>query len=119
VHTIDLGPRSNKLLASLPQKDFQLLFPHLSDVQLAQGTVLCEPGDDVAHVYFPLSGAVSLLVVMRNGKTTETGAVGREGERAFPVSSRTFQVAEHLIMVGRSLKQFKHVRTSSYPESSR
>jgi len=79
VHTIDLGPRSNKLLASLPQKDFQLLFPHLSDVQLAQGTVLCEPGDDVAHVYFPLSGAVSLLVVVRNGKTIETGTVGREG----------------------------------------
>src|SRR3984893_7012815 len=79
VHTIELGPRSNKLLASLPQKDFQLLFPHLSDVQLAQGTVLCEPGDDVAHVYFPLSGAVSLLVVMRDGKTIETGTVGREG----------------------------------------
>jgi CRP-like cAMP-binding protein len=67
------------LLASLPQEDFHLLFPHFSDVQLAQGTILCEPGDDVAHVYFPLSGSVSLLVVMRDGKTIETGTVGREG----------------------------------------
>lgn len=77
--TIDLGPRSNKLLASLPQEDFHRLFPHFSDVQLTQGTILCEPGDDVAHVYFPLSGAVSLLVVMRDGKTIETGTVGCEG----------------------------------------
>jgi CRP-like cAMP-binding protein len=79
VHNIDLGPRSNKLLASLPHEDFQLLIPHLSSVQLASGTVLAEPGLDVDHVYFPLSGAVSLLVVMRDGKAIETGIVGREG----------------------------------------
>jgi CRP-like cAMP-binding protein len=79
VHTIDPGPRSNKLLASLPQEDFQLLIPHLSSVQLAQGTVLAEPGVEVDHAYFPLSGAVSLLVAMRDGKAIETGTVGCEG----------------------------------------
>jgi CRP-like cAMP-binding protein len=79
VHTIDLGPRRNKLLASLPREDFELLIPQLSSVQLAQGTVLAEPSVEVDQVYFPLSGAVSLLVVMRNGKTIETGTVGREG----------------------------------------
>ena len=79
MHTIDPGPHSNKLLASLPNEDFQLLIPHLSFEQLASGTVLAEPGVEVDHVYFPLSGAVSLLVVMRDGKTIETGTVGREG----------------------------------------
>jgi CRP-like cAMP-binding protein len=79
VHIIDLGPRSNELLASLPHEDFQLLIPHLSSVQLASGTVLAEPGVEVDHVYFPVSGAVSLLVVMGDGKTIETGTVGREG----------------------------------------
>jgi len=79
VHTIDPGPRSNKLLASLPHEDFQLLIPHLASVQLASGTVLAEPGVEVDHAYFPSSGAVSLLVVMRDGKTIETGTVGREG----------------------------------------
>ena len=48
-------------------------------MKLAQGTILCEPGVDVDHVYFPLFGAVSLLVVMRDGKAIETGTVGREG----------------------------------------
>jgi CRP-like cAMP-binding protein len=79
VHTIDPGPRTNKLLASLAHEDFQLLIPHLSSVQLAQGAVLAEPGVEVDHVYFPLSGAISLLVLMRDGKAIETGTVAREG----------------------------------------
>ena len=78
MHTIDPGPHSNKLLASLSHEDFQLLIPHLSSVQLAQGAVLAEPGVTVDHAYFPSSGAVSLLVVMRDGKAIETGTVGRE-----------------------------------------
>jgi CRP-like cAMP-binding protein len=78
VHTIDPAPRTNKLLASLPHEDFQLLIPLLS-VQLAQGAVLAEPGVEVDHAYFPLSGAVSLLVLMRDGKAIETGTVAREG----------------------------------------
>jgi CRP-like cAMP-binding protein len=73
------GPRSNKLLASLPHEGFQLLIPHLSSVQLAQGTVLAEPGVEVDHIYFPLSGAISLHVVMRDGKAVATDTVGREG----------------------------------------
>jgi CRP-like cAMP-binding protein len=79
VHTIDPGPLRNKLLASLPHKDLQLVIPHLASVRLAQGTVLAEPGVDVDHAYFPLSGAVSLLAAMRDGKVIETGTVGREG----------------------------------------
>jgi CRP-like cAMP-binding protein len=48
-------------------------------VQLTSGTVLAVPGVEVDHAYFPLSGAVTLLVVMRDGKAIETGTVGREG----------------------------------------
>ena len=79
VHHIHREPLSNELLASLPESDLQLLMPHLTSVHLPQGTVMAEPGVDVDHAYFPLSGAVSLLVVMRDGKAIETGSVGREG----------------------------------------
>jgi CRP-like cAMP-binding protein len=51
-------------------------------VQLAPGTVLAEPGVEVDHAYFPSSGAVSLLVVMRDGKTIETGTVGARASSA-------------------------------------
>jgi len=79
VHAIDPGPASNRLLAALPRTDFQLLAPQLTTLQLAQGTVLHEAGDEVDEVYFPLSGMVSLVAVMRDGKAMETATVGREG----------------------------------------
>jgi CRP-like cAMP-binding protein len=79
VHANDIEPTSNKLLNALPQSDFQLLHPRLTTIHLAQGTVLYEPGNEVDEVYFPLSGMISLLVVMRDGKAIETATVGREG----------------------------------------
>ena len=79
MHAIDPGPLSNKLLAALPRKDYQLLLPHLTSVQLAQGEVLYEAGSEVDQVYFPLSGMISMLVVMRDGSAIETATVGREG----------------------------------------
>ena len=79
MHAIDPGPASNKLLAALPRTDFQLLAPQLTTLQLAQGTMLYEAGDEVDEVYFPLSGMVSMVVVMQDGKAIETATVGREG----------------------------------------
>jgi CRP-like cAMP-binding protein len=54
----------NKLLASLPRDQLELLAPHLSTVVLAQGVVLLEAGEEFDQVYFPHSGMLSLLVVM-------------------------------------------------------
>jgi CRP-like cAMP-binding protein len=78
-HGFDPGPASNKLLAALLQDDFELLRPHLTTLRIDQGTVLCEVGQEVDHVYFPLSGMISIAVVMRDGKPVETATVGREG----------------------------------------
>jgi CRP-like cAMP-binding protein len=69
----------NKQLASLPRDHFELLAPLLTSVSLGQGIVLAEPGDEFDHVYFPHSGMLSLLAVMRDGKAIETATVGREG----------------------------------------
>lgn len=79
MHAIDPGPASNKLLAALPRTDFQVLAPQLTTLQFAQGIVLYEAGKEVDDVYFPLSGMISLVVVMRDGKAIETATVGREG----------------------------------------
>jgi CRP-like cAMP-binding protein len=69
----------NKMLASLPRKDFEALKPHLVPVSLAQGFIVYEAGAEVDYVYFPHSGMFSLLAVMRDGKAIETATVGREG----------------------------------------
>jgi hypothetical protein len=81
VNGIDPG-QSNKLLASLPHEDFQRLIPHLSSVQLAQGAVLAEPGVDVDHAYFPLSGSVSLLVVSAMAKPSRPAPWGARAPSA-------------------------------------
>ena len=72
-------PLDNKLLASLPRQDFDRLASHLSTHSLAQGIVLAEAGDEVDQIYFPQSGMLSLLAVLRDGKAIETATVGREG----------------------------------------
>ena len=69
----------NRLLAALSASDYALLQPHLKEVPLEAGTVLQDPGDRIQYVYFPLSGMISLLTVMRDGKAVETVALGREG----------------------------------------
>jgi CRP-like cAMP-binding protein len=80
VHSKNPGrPLDNKLLAALPRRHFDLLAPNLTTVSLQQGEVLAEPGDEPDHIYFPESGMLSLLAVLRDGKAIETATVGREG----------------------------------------
>ena len=72
-------PLDNKLLSALPRNQFDRLQPHLTSLQLPQGLVLYEAGDEVDQVYFPHNGMLSLLAVLRDGKAIETATVGREG----------------------------------------
>jgi CRP-like cAMP-binding protein len=74
-----LHPRSNRFLAALPASDFALLAPHLRTAPLQHGAMLHEAEGEIAHVYFPQSGMISLVVVMRSGATIETATVGRGG----------------------------------------
>ncbi len=74
-----VNPLANRLLASLPSQDFERLKPALKTVTLLQGQLLSEPGDEVDQIYFPHSGMVSLLVVLKDGKAVECATIGREG----------------------------------------
>jgi len=72
-------PKQNRLLAALPAADLLRLLPHLERVPLALGAVIYESGGEQAHVYFPASGIVSLLYVMKDGAAAEIAVVGNEG----------------------------------------
>jgi CRP-like cAMP-binding protein len=69
----------NMILAALPPKEQSYLRQHLEFVPLKFGDVLWEADQPIEFVYFPTSGMVSLLAVMRNGATAEVGVTGREG----------------------------------------
>jgi CRP-like cAMP-binding protein len=72
-------PLQNKLLGALPRAVFDALSPHLTTETFVQGRVLTEPGDEFDQVYFPLSGMISILAVLQDGKAIETATVGLEG----------------------------------------
>jgi CRP-like cAMP-binding protein len=71
--------RTNRFLAALPLNDFSLLAPHLRIVELQRGTVLHDADEPLEHVYFPHSGMVSVVTLMRNGASVETATLGRAG----------------------------------------
>src|SRR5438094_1976577 len=71
--------RFNRFLATLPPHDFALLAPHLRTLPLERSVMLQDVGEQIEHVYFPHTGMVSLVAVMRSGATVETATVGRAG----------------------------------------
>jgi len=73
------GALANKLLAALPHADSEALKNHFTIVPVAQGTVLFDVDHEVDQIFFPLSGMVSLLVILKNGNAIETATIGREG----------------------------------------
>jgi len=73
------NPRSNHLLAALPDAEWSRWQPELELVEMPQGQVLYASGRTLAHVYFPTSAIVSLFYVMQNGASAETAVVGNEG----------------------------------------
>ncbi len=69
----------NRLLASLPADTFAAISPHLKIVELKFGDVVAKPGSAIRQVYFPYSGAISLVVELNVGTMIETAMVGRDG----------------------------------------
>jgi CRP-like cAMP-binding protein len=69
----------NMILAELPREERNQLRQYLQFIPLKSGDVLWEPNQPIEFVYFPTSGMVSFVAVMRNGATAEVGITGREG----------------------------------------
>ena len=69
----------NLLLSLLPEEEYQMLRLHLEYCPTPAKTILFERGKAIRHVYFPLSGAHSVLAVMEDGAAVEVGTVGYEG----------------------------------------
>ncbi len=73
------NPKKNRLLAALPETEWQRWLPQLESVDMLLGQVLYESGSNIEHVYFPTTAIVSLLYVMENGSSAEIAVVGNEG----------------------------------------
>ena len=70
---------SNVILLSLPDKEYNLLRPHLEPTELPQHEILHEPGEKIDFTYFLNEGMASLVALSHDGRSVEVGIVGKEG----------------------------------------
>lgn len=63
----------NRLLAALPDAEYQHLVPHLEQVPLPLKQVLYKRGESIEYVYFPHRAIVSLLSTAEEGSNVEVG----------------------------------------------
>jgi CRP-like cAMP-binding protein len=97
------SPQQNKLLEALPAADLNRISPHLGLIELSVGQVLYEPGVAMHSAYFPTDSIVSLLYLMINGASAETGIIGNEGV-----------VGVSLFMVGQGTRSRAVVQSAGY-----
>ena len=80
-----IASNANRLLRSLPVEECERIQKNSQTVHLPRGRVICDAGDVAHHVYFPLSGVISLLSTTEAGEVIEVAMVGNEGTTALPV----------------------------------
>jgi CRP-like cAMP-binding protein len=69
----------NRILQALTVEEFAALRPRLTVVDLKQHEILHEADAPIEHVYFPLSGLMSLLNVSESDDAIEVGIVSAGG----------------------------------------
>ena len=69
----------NSLLNLLPAQDKESFLASCDLVRLDQHALLIEVDEPIDYSYFPISGLVSLLVVMNDGSTVQAAMIGSEG----------------------------------------
>ncbi|MDZ8108555.1 MAG: Crp/Fnr family transcriptional regulator [Nostoc sp. DedQUE12a] len=84
-HQITSMQKQNLLLAKLPPDELERLHPHLEIVLLSLRQVIIEPNEPILYIYFPVNSLLSLVTVMEDGSTVESGCIGREGMAGVPI----------------------------------
>ena len=70
---------TNQLLDRLPIRERERFLADCTQVDLVLGSVLCEPGDRIRHVHFPIASFISVLATVDGHSTLEVGMIGSEG----------------------------------------
>lgn len=76
---ISFHSQSDQLLGLLPTAEFERLAPLLQGIRFRPRQVLQHANEAIESVYFPLSGLLSAMIVMRDGSSIEVALIGNEG----------------------------------------
>jgi CRP-like cAMP-binding protein len=111
---------NNRLLAALGSEDLAHLKPHLDFLELQRGQVIYEPGETLKFTFFPHDAMVSLVTIMRDGKSAEMAVFGCEvlfGLVSAFVSSQAF--GRYIVQLGGSTSRIElprmHAAMTAHP----
>ncbi len=91
-------PLGNRLLAALSPSEHERFCSRLEMVYLTRSKILYSAGDTINYTYFPVTGLISLLSVMEDGRTMEVAMVGNEGAVGIPVILRALTTPYEVIV---------------------
>jgi len=74
-----IAPGQNRLLSTLSRELQIRLLPSMEKVSLSTRQLLYEADTPITHVWFPLSGVMSVVITLRDGAAVEVGTIGNEG----------------------------------------
>jgi len=72
-------PVENLILLKIPDREYNLIRPHLEAIRTEDHQSIHEPGNKLEYAYFPNSGMVCVVAETSDGKTLEVGAVTKAG----------------------------------------
>ena len=90
----------NLILTRMPEDRFAAIAQALVPVDLPSGMVLSNPNQPVRHVYFPVSGLISVDALTKKGESVEVGVIGREGFGGLPGVLGDLQMEHSVIIQG-------------------
>ncbi len=70
---------ANRLIEGLPRAHRSRILRLCEPVDLVFGAVLCEANQRLRHVYFPVTGFISLVATVKAHPPLEIGLIGNEG----------------------------------------
>lgn len=105
VHHRDGDSYGNQIIDSLPADQRLRFLGDSEPTTLDVKTVLFEPGQPIADIYFPLDGVISLVTPLVEGATVEVATIGNEGIVGVPlVPHGSLAVRAIAQVAGRSLR---------------
>ena len=90
----------NRLIEGLPRKERSRMLESCELVNLDFGSILCEPDQPFKHVYFPLTGFISLVVAMEGHQPLEMGLIGNEGMLGVTLALAVYNVPMRGVVQG-------------------
>ncbi len=97
--SLALQAARNNILAKLPSSELAALLALSTRVECNLREVMVPNGAKINHVYFPLTGMISLVTQLKDGTSLESMTVGCEGFSGLPVfhgveTSRTMAMCQ-------------------------